>query len=94
MSALLTYRSRDSFESRLGQTNKRLSGSFNLTPPAKLLIIGIDETSPLTLIKVLSTLPSHALVISIATDGLFTTSEQELVAAHIAARQGSGDTFS
>ena len=162
MSALLTYRSRDSFESRFGrkpQTNKPL------TPPAspKLLlskadealaahndglrnakprqfnsnqdeilsptpqkhpifsaqsylryqgekftsrfdancyihitrkldthdiarnrtIDGIDETSPLALPKVLSTLPSHALVISIATDGLFTTSEQRELAAHI-----------
>jgi homoserine O-acetyltransferase len=163
MSALLTYRSRDSFESRFGrkpQTNKPLSGT--LTPPAspksseadealaahndglrnakprqssnqdeiqsptpqkhpifsaqsylryqgekftsrfdancyihitrKLdthdvarnrIIDGIDETSPLALIKVLSTLPSHALVISIATDGLFTTSEQRELAAHI-----------
>ena len=46
-------------------------------------IDGIDETSPLALPKVLSTLPSHALVISIATDGLFTTSEQRELAAHI-----------
>ena len=169
MSALLTYRSRDSFESRFGrkpQMNELLTGT--LTPPAspklsaadealavhndglrnakprqssssnqedhhheiqsptppkhpifsaqsylryqgekftarfdancyihitrKLdthdvtrnrIIDGIDETSPLALIKVLSTLPSHALVISIATDGLFTTSEQRELAAHI-----------
>ena len=160
MSALLTYRSRDSFESRFGrkpQTNKPLTGT--LTPPAspklseanealaahndglrnpkprqssnqdeiqsptppifsaqsylryqgekftsrfdancyihitrKLdthdvarnrIIDGIDETSSLALIKVLATLPSRALVISIATDGLFTTSEQRELAAHI-----------
>ena len=163
MSALLTYRSRDSFESRFSrkpQTNKPLSDA--LTPPAspklpeadetlaahndglrnakprqssnqdeiqsptpqkhpifsaqsylryqgekftsrfdancyihitrKLdthdvarnrIIDGIDQTSPLALIKVLSTLPSHAFVISIATDGLFTTSEQRELAAHI-----------
>ena len=168
MSALLTYRSRDSFENRFGrkpQTNQPLSGT--LTPPAspklseadealaahndglrnpkprqsnnninqdekiqsptpprhpifsaqsylryqgekftarfdancyihitrKLdthdvarnrIIEGIvDEASPLALIKVLSTLPSRALVISIATDGLFTTSEQRELAAHI-----------
>ena len=47
------------------------------------IIDGISETSPLALIKVLSTLPPHALVISIATDGLFTTSEQRELAAHI-----------
>lgn len=165
MSALLTYRSRDSFESRFGrkpQLNQLLSGT--LTPPAspklsvadealavhndglrnatprplantdqesirspvpqknpifsaqsylryqgnkftsrfdancyihitrKLdthdvardrVIDGIDASSPLALPKVLSTLPSHALVISISTDGLFTTSEQQELAAHI-----------
>lgn len=168
MSALLTYRSRDSFESRFGrkpQTNKPLTGT--LTPPEsprlseadealaahndglrnpkprqsttssgnqdeiqsptppkhpifsaqsylryqgekftarfdancyihitrkldthdvarnRSIIDGIDETSSLALTKVLSTLPSHALVISIATDGLFTTSEQRELAAHI-----------
>ena len=165
MSALLTYRSRDSFESRFGrkpQINKSVNGT--LTPPAsprpseagealaahndglrnarvrqsstsntqelqsptpqkhpifsaqsylryqgdkftsrfdancyihitrKLdthdvardrVIDGIDGSSPLALPKVLSTLPSHALVISIATDGLFTTSEQRELAAHI-----------
>jgi len=165
MSALLTYRSRDSFESRFGrkpQINKSVNGT--LTPPAsprpseagealaahndglrnarvrqsstsntqelqsptpqkhpifsaqsylryqgdkftsrfdancyihitrKLdthdvardrVIDGADGSSPLALPKVLSTLPSHALVISIATDGLFTTSEQRELAAHI-----------
>ena len=167
MSALLTYRSRDSFESRFGrkpQTNNPLNGT--LTPPLspkpskadealaahndglrnpkirtsdkpntpqeeiqsptpqrptifsaqsylryqgdkftsrfdancyihitrKLdthdvarnrIIDGVEENSPLALPKVLSTLPSRALVISIATDGLFTTSEQRELAAHI-----------
>lgn len=47
------------------------------------VVDGIDASSPLALPKVLSTLPSHALVISIATDGLFTTSEQRELAAHI-----------
>src|SRR6202034_3263343 len=47
------------------------------------IIDGINETSPLALIKVLSTLPPHALIISIATDGLFTTSEQRELATHI-----------
>ena len=47
------------------------------------IIDGIAAPSPLVLPKVLSTLPSHALVISIATDGLFTTSEQRELAAHI-----------
>ncbi|KAG6890502.1 hypothetical protein C0995_007701 [Termitomyces sp. Mi166 len=36
-----------------------------------------------TLAQVLSTLPPRALVISIATDGLFTTTEQRELAAHI-----------
>ncbi|PPQ83833.1 hypothetical protein CVT25_000892 [Psilocybe cyanescens] len=40
-----------------------------------------DET--VSLAKVLATLPPRALVISIATDGLFTTSEQRELAAHI-----------
>ena len=165
MSALLTYRSRDSFESRFGrkpQINKSLNGTLtpsispklsdadealaahndglrNYTTSDKLntaqeriqsptlqkhpifsaqsylryqgdkftsrfdancyihitrkldthdvarnrSIDGINETSPLALPKVLSTLPSHALVISIATDGLFTTSEQRELATHI-----------
>ena len=160
MSALLTYRSRDSFESRFGrkpQTNNllndtptppaspkpseadealaahndglrnarpRQSGEIQSPTPQKQpifsaqsylryqgekftsrfdancyihitrkldshdvarnrIIDGIDETSPLAIIKVLSILPSRALVISIATDGLFTTSEQRELAAHI-----------
>jgi len=37
----------------------------------------------LSVAKALSTLPPRALVISIATDGLFTTSEQREIAAHI-----------
>jgi homoserine O-acetyltransferase len=37
----------------------------------------------LSIAKILSTLPPRALVISIATDGLFTTSEQREIAAHI-----------
>ena len=47
------------------------------------VIDGIDASSPLALPKVLSTLPPRALIISIATDGLFTTSEQRELAAHI-----------
>jgi len=47
------------------------------------VVDGIDASSPFALPKVLSTLPSHALIISIATDGLFTTSEQRELAAHI-----------
>ena len=47
------------------------------------VVDGVDPSSPLALPKVLSTLPPHALVISIATDGLFTTSEQRELAAHI-----------
>ena len=40
-----------------------------------------DETAALA--RVLATLPPRALVISIATDGLFTTSEQREIAEHI-----------
>ena len=43
-------------------------------------VVGDDE---LALAQVLATLPPYALVISIATDGLFTTSEQREIAAHI-----------
>jgi homoserine O-acetyltransferase len=42
-----------------------------------------DETQSLALARVLSTLPPRALVMSIETDGLFTTSEQRELAAHI-----------
>jgi len=42
-----------------------------------------DRDESLALARVLSTLPSRALVISIETDGLFTTSEQRELAAHI-----------
>ncbi|KAG6828994.1 hypothetical protein H0H92_006066 [Tricholoma furcatifolium] len=42
---------------------------------------GSDES--LALAQVLSTLPPRSLVISIATDGLFTTTEQRELAAHI-----------
>ncbi|KDR70066.1 hypothetical protein GALMADRAFT_76718 [Galerina marginata CBS 339.88] len=44
-------------------------------------VVDADET--VSLAKVLSTLPPRALVISIATDGLFTTSEQREIAEHI-----------
>lgn len=43
----------------------------------------IEEDETTAVARVLSTLPSHALVISIATDGLFTPSEQREIAAHI-----------
>ncbi|TFK36188.1 Alpha/Beta hydrolase protein [Crucibulum laeve] len=144
MSALLTYRSRDSFESRFGRkpqlhrtpTDDALSahndGHRNAKPRtpdvksestramsptifsaqsylryqgdkftarfdancyihitrkldthdvARGRELGVDES--LALAKVLSTLPPRALVISIATDGLFTTSEQREIAEHI-----------
>ncbi|KAF8060737.1 Alpha/Beta hydrolase protein [Lyophyllum atratum] len=42
-----------------------------------------DGEESLALAKVLATLPPRALVISIATDGLFTTTEQRELAAHI-----------
>lgn len=156
MSALLTYRSRDSFESRFGR-KPQLGQPVTLTPPdspkltssaddavakhndglrnakpgaaspttapSKPIIFSAqsylryqgdkftarfdancyihitrkldthdvardrvedadaDETASLA--KVLATLPPRALVISIATDGLFTTSEQREIAAHI-----------
>ena len=41
------------------------------------------DTAPLSLAQTLSTLPSHALVIGVATDGLFTTAEQKEIAEHI-----------
>ena len=42
-----------------------------------------EDQEPLALGRVLSTLPPRALVISIATDGLFTTTEQRELTAHI-----------
>ena len=42
-----------------------------------------DEDEDTALARVLSTLPPRALVIGIATDGLFTTSEQREIAEHI-----------
>ncbi|KAF8168544.1 homoserine O-acetyltransferase [Crassisporium funariophilum] len=47
------------------------------------IVDGVDPDSPLALPKVLSTLPPYTLIISIATDGLFTTSEQRELAEHI-----------
>jgi homoserine O-acetyltransferase len=44
-------------------------------------VVDVDEETSLA--KVLATLPPRALVISIATDGLFTTSEQREIAAHV-----------
>ncbi|KAH9487390.1 Homoserine O-acetyltransferase [Psilocybe cubensis] len=157
MSALLTYRSRDSFESRFGR-KPQLGQVITLTPPASPKLTpsagdavakhndGLRNAKPAnngalsptsskppifsaqsylryqgdkftarfdancyihitrkldthdvardrvedadaeetaSLAKVLSTLPPRALVISIATDGLFTTSEQREIAAHI-----------
>lgn len=46
-------------------------------------ITDTDADEPTALARVLSTLPPRALVISIATDGLFTTSEQREIAEHI-----------
>jgi len=158
MSALLTYRSRDSFESRFGrkpQLTQTDNKSGTLTPPASpKLSPHADDVVALhndglrnakhragtetptsqkppifsaqsylryqgdkftarfdancyihitrkldthdiargrvpdaddsgSIAKVLSMLPPRALVISIATDGLFTTSEQREIAAHI-----------
>lgn len=40
-------------------------------------------SSPNSLAQTLATLPSHALVIGVATDGLFTTAEQKEIAEHI-----------
>ncbi|KAF8885599.1 Alpha/Beta hydrolase protein [Infundibulicybe gibba] len=151
MSALLTYRSRDSFESRFGR-KPQLTEAKILTPPAspkspayealyahndghrnakprtppapspKPQIFSAQsylryqgdkftsrfdancyihitrkmdthdvsrdrlmhgEAESLALARVLSTLPHRALVISIETDGLFTTTEQRELAAHI-----------
>ncbi|KAF9463128.1 Alpha/Beta hydrolase protein [Collybia nuda] len=44
---------------------------------------GPEENESQALARVLSTLPPRALVISIETDGLFTTTEQKELAAHI-----------
>lgn len=55
-------------------------------PPSSSLSISTSyspEAESRALAHVLSTLPPRALVISIATDGLFTTSEQRELAAHI-----------
>lgn len=150
MSALLTYRSRDSFESRFGR-RPQLDANANttLTPPASPKSVNTDDAVlvhndglrkrkpqndvPQTqnifsaqsylryqgekfsarfdancyihitrkldshdvargridpsdengLAKVLATLPSRALVISIASDGLFTPFEQREIADHI-----------
>ena len=54
------------------------------------VIDGIDENPPLALIKVLSTLPSHSLIISIAADGLLTTRTTSTYTE----RRVSSDTFS
>lgn len=43
----------------------------------------LEETESQALGRVLSTLPPRALIISIETDGLFTTTEQRELAAHI-----------
>jgi homoserine O-acetyltransferase len=43
----------------------------------------VEENESQALARVLSTLPPRALVISIETDGLFTTTEQRELAAHI-----------
>ncbi|KAJ6570312.1 Alpha/Beta hydrolase protein [Mycena sp. CBHHK59/15] len=143
--AFLTYRSRDSFESRFGRkTQVQVMANSAITPPASpppppqtnadqavpspkpplfsaqsylryqgqkstarfdaSCYIHItrkmdthdvargrvtfgngddDEQASLALARVLSTLPRRALVIGVATDGLFTPSEQRELAQHI-----------
>lgn len=159
MSALLTYRSRDSFESRFGRRPQvdRHSKTWTLTPPASPKLTAtpddavavhndglrssqppsnaasppnvptskppifsaqsylryqgekftarfdancyihitrkldthdvargrVDGADEFGVAKVLATLPSRALIISIATDGLFTPYEQKEIAEHI-----------
>lgn len=131
MAALLTYRSRDSFESRFGRKyqlsldsrsqspdpisahNDGHRNSRNRpSPPPNIFsaqsylryqgdkftarfdancyihITRKMDTHDLsrgreTLARVLSTLPPRALVIGVETDGLFTTTEQREIAAHI-----------
>jgi len=53
--------------------------STSSSPPISLP----TTTSPASLAEVLSTLPPKALIIGVATDGLFTTAEQEELALHI-----------
>jgi homoserine O-acetyltransferase len=50
------------------------------TPPSP---VNTSDSTNQALISILRTLPSHALVISIQTDGLFTPSEQKEIASHI-----------
>lgn len=118
MAALLTYRSRDSFDKRFGrkyqlkesppQTLNALSAyndghkiSQNGCTPSLApnifsaqshlryqghkFIARFDDLSRgrHSLARALSQLPRGALVIGIATDGLFTTTEQREIAAHI-----------
>ncbi|KAK0448440.1 Alpha/Beta hydrolase protein [Desarmillaria tabescens] len=132
MAALLTYRSRDSFESRFGRKYQlthdsrpqspdpvsahndghRNSRNGAPSPPPNIFsaqsylryqgdkftarfdancyihITRKMDTHDLsrgreTLARVLSTLPPRALVIGVETDGLFTTTEQREIAAHI-----------
>ncbi|KAJ3561125.1 hypothetical protein NP233_g10387 [Leucocoprinus birnbaumii] len=137
MSALLTYRSRDSFESRFGR-KPQLQGESKDTNSSSISLVSTSSTSTTTTSKpqifsaqsylryqgdkfiarfdancyihitrkldthdvargrtpsgisdsdalkhVLATLPPRALVISIATDGLFTPSEQREIAENI-----------
>ncbi|KAJ6616058.1 Alpha/Beta hydrolase protein [Mycena sp. CBHHK59/15] len=122
MSALLTYRSRDSFESRFGrraQIKVPAARDSTLTPPGsppprmqtpadaavaahndghhKILAAKppmfsaqsylrrttFHDDDGAALARVLATLPPRALVISVASDGLFTPGEQREIAAHI-----------
>lgn len=53
--------------------------STSSSPPIALP----TSTTPASLAEVLATLPAKALIIGVATDGLFTTAEQEELASHI-----------
>jgi homoserine O-acetyltransferase len=75
MAALLTCRSRDSFENRFGRHPQ--------IPPVLESSTGSPAAQSAALATVLATLPPRALVISIETDGLFTPSEQKELATHI-----------
>lgn len=55
--------------------------SFFLSPPSQELDNQVDQDTLLS--HILSLIPPRALIVSIASDGLFTTTEQQELAAHI-----------